>query len=57
MATPQLTKPMTPAMLTEREWELIELLRKLRFGRAEVVIVDGQADRVEKITENVKLTK
>ncbi len=46
---------MAELVLTEKERKLIEYLRTLPFGEATVVMHNGQPDRVEKVTEKIKL--
>ena len=41
--------------VSEKERHLIEELRQVPFGRVEVIMVQGQPDRLEKIKESVKL--
>jgi len=43
-------------MLNEKEQRLIELLRRVKFGKVEVHIEDGQPVRVIRIAENILLT-
>ena len=43
-------------MLNEKEQRLIELLRRVKFGKVEVHIEDGQPVRVIRISENILLT-
>jgi len=43
-------------MLNEKEQRLIELLRRVKFGKVEVHIEDGQPVRVIKVSENILLT-
>ena len=53
------TKPLTNLQkvftVSAKEQRLIEELRKFRFGKVEVTMVDGQPDRIEKSREFVKL--
>jgi len=43
-------------MLSEKERRLIELLRRVEFGKVEVHIENGQPVRVIKVSENILLT-
>ena len=50
-----LTRAKTAVMLTQKERSLIIALRRISFGKATVVMQDGQPDRVEEIRETFKL--
>ena len=41
--------------LTKEETKLIEVLRKIDFGEARVVITDGKPTRIEEIKKSIKL--
>ena len=41
--------------LTKEEERLIEIIRKIDFGEARVVIVDGKPTRIEEIKKSIKL--
>ena len=43
-------------ILSEKEQKLINLLRRVKFGKVEVHIEDGQPVRVIRISENILLT-
>lgn len=38
-----------------KEERLIEIIRKIEFGEARVVIVDGKPTRIEEIKKSIKL--
>ena len=42
-------------LLTKEETKLIEVLRKIDFGEARVVITDGKPTRIEEIKKSIKL--
>ena len=42
-------------ILSKEEEKLIELIRKIDFGEARVVITDGRPIRVEEIKKSIKL--
>ena len=48
-------KVSTEALLTKEETKLIEVLRKIDFGEARVVITDGRPTRIEEIKKSIKL--
>ena len=50
-----LTKETFTFSLTVKEWKLIETIRQVQFGKLEIVMQNGQPDRVNLIRENVKL--
>ena len=43
-------------MLSKKEQRLINLLHRVKFGKVEVHIEDGQPVRVIKVSENILLT-
>ena len=42
-------------LLTKEEEKLIQIIRKIDFGEARVVITDGKPTRVEEIKKSIKL--
>ena len=50
-----LTNPRITISVCAKEQRLLEALRKIPFGRVEIVIVNGQPDRIVKTEESVKL--
>ena len=41
--------------LTKEEEKLIEIIRKIDFGEARVVVTDGKPTRIEEIKKSIKL--
>ena len=41
--------------LTEKEKKLIELIRKIKYGKVVVILEGGQPTRIEEVRESVKL--
>ncbi len=50
-----LTTGVKEITLTDKEQKLIERLRKVDFGVVEVIMINGQPDRTERIRESEKL--
>ena len=50
-----MTKVYNDFGLTVKEKSLIEELRKVDFGRVEIIMEDGQPNRIVQIRENVRL--
>ena len=42
-------------ILTKEEERLIEIIRKIDFGEARVVVNDGKPTRIEEIKKSIKL--
>lgn len=49
------TEKSAPLSLTDKEKNLIELLRTVPFGEVHVYMADGQPVRVEEIKKSIKL--
>ena len=41
--------------LTKEEEKLIEIIRKIDFGEARIVVTDGKPTRIEEIKKSIKL--
>ena len=55
MTHKDLTFPQNTFSVSAKERKLLEELRKVRFGRVEVIMSDGQPDHIDKIKESIKL--
>ncbi|MBR6529708.1 MAG: DUF2292 domain-containing protein [Firmicutes bacterium] len=51
----EVKKETNQILLTKEEQKLIELIRKIDFGEARVVITDGKPTRIEEIKKSIKL--
>ena len=51
----EVKKEMNQILLTKEEKKLIELIRKIDFGEARVVMTDGKPTRIEEIKKSIKL--
>ena len=51
----EVKKEMNQILLTKEEKKLIELIRKIDFGEARVVMIDGKPTRIEEIKKSIKL--
>lgn len=55
MSTTALTPDGKVVTLSAKQLRLLEVLKEIGYGRFEVVMVDGEPDRVENIRQTVKL--
>ena len=51
----EVKKEMNQILQTKEEKKLIELIRKIDFGEARVVMIDGKPTRIEEIKKSIKL--
>ena len=51
----EVKKETNQILLTKEEKKLIELIRKIDFGEARVVMIDGKPTRIEEIKKSIKL--
>ena len=51
----EVKKETNQILLTKEEKKLIELFRKIDFGEARVVMIDGKPTRIEEIKKSIKL--
>lgn len=51
----EVKKETNQILLTKEEQKLIELIRKIDFGEARVVVTDGKPTRIEEIKKSIKL--
>lgn len=55
MGADHLTNSQRMVSVCAKEQRLLEELRKIPFGKVEIVMVDGLPDRIVRIEESVKL--
>ncbi len=55
MTQDNLTNGKRAVNLTDKERNLIDAIRRIKHGRVEIIMVNSAPDRIEKVTEGIKL--